>query len=153
MHTCLAMVVSESSFGVYVCLRRPAGLHCNQRSWFNVSSDEALVVVRRHLVNRIFSRLQKLSEKGSLHFLCVFRKSFSRRLALRGWADVGLWVAVCFLAKISVHRPSCKTTFARLTQSQAVSQSFRVFITFRSMRDGTLFHFSKHFFCTKLPLP
>ena len=32
MHTCLAMVVSESSFGVYVCLRRPAGLHRNQRS-------------------------------------------------------------------------------------------------------------------------
>ena len=34
MHTCLAMVVSESSFGVYVCLRRPAGLHRNQRSCF-----------------------------------------------------------------------------------------------------------------------
>ena len=32
MHTCLEMVVSESSFGVYVCLRRPAGLHRNQRS-------------------------------------------------------------------------------------------------------------------------
>ena len=32
MHSCLAMVVSESSFGVYVCLRRPAGLHRNQRS-------------------------------------------------------------------------------------------------------------------------
>ena len=26
------MVVSESSFGVYLCLRRPAGLHRNQRS-------------------------------------------------------------------------------------------------------------------------
>ena len=45
-----------------------------------------------------------------------------------GWADVGLWVAVCFLAKIflHVHRPTGKTTFARLTQSQAISQSFRV---------------------------
>ena len=32
MHTCLAMIVSESSFGVYVCLSRPAGLHRNQRS-------------------------------------------------------------------------------------------------------------------------
>ena len=57
--------------------------------------------------------------------------------------DVGLWVAVFFLAKISFHRPTCKTTFARLTQSQAISQSFRVFITFRSMRDTTFFHFSK----------
>ena len=65
---------------------------------------------------------------------------------MRGWADVGLWVAVCFLAKIALHRPTCKTTFARLTQSQAISQSFRVFITFRSKRDTTFFHFSKLFF-------
>ena len=65
--------------------------------------------------------------------------------------DVGLWVpvAVCFLAKISFHRPTRKPTFARLTQSQAISQSFRVFITFRSMRDTTFFHFSKLIFCTK----
>ena len=63
-----------------------------------------------------------------------------------GWADVGLWVAVCFLAKISLHRSTCKTTFARLTQSQAISQqSFCVFISFRSMRDTTFFHFSKLF--------
>ena len=66
--------------------------------------------------------------------------------AKRGWADVGLWVAVYFLAKISSHRPTCKTTFARLTQSQAISQSFRVFISFRSRRDTTFFHFSKLFF-------
>ena len=26
------MVMSESSFGAYVCLRRPAGLHRNERS-------------------------------------------------------------------------------------------------------------------------
>ena len=65
---------------------------------------------------------------------------------MRGWADVGLWVAVCFLAKNSLHRPTCKTTFARLTQSQAISKSFRVFITFRSMRGTTFFHFSKLFF-------
>ena len=63
-----------------------------------------------------------------------------------GWADVGLWVPVCFLAKISLLRSTCKTTFARLTQSQAISQSFRVFISFRSMRDTTSFHFSKLFF-------
>ena len=63
-----------------------------------------------------------------------------------GWADVGLWVAVCFLAKISLHRPICKTTFARLTQSQAISQSFHVFIAFRSRRDTIFFHFSKLFF-------
>ena len=53
---------------------------------------------------------------------------------------------MCFRAKISLHRPTCKTTFARLTQSQAIWQSFRVFTTFRSMRDTTLFHFSKLFF-------
>ena len=62
------------------------------------------------------------------------------------WADVGLWVAVCFLAKISLQRPTCKTTFASLTQSQAISQSFRVFISFSSIRDTTFFHFSKLFF-------
>ena len=67
--------------------------------------------------------------------------------AERGWPDVGLWVAVCFLAKISSHRPTCKTTFARarLTQSQAILQSFRVIISFRSRRDTTFFHFSKLF--------
>ena len=59
--------------------------------------------------------------------------------AERGWADVGLWVAVCSLAKISSQRPTCKTTFARLTQSQAISQSFHVFISFRSRRDTTFF--------------
>ena len=62
-----------------------------------------------------------------------------------GWADVGLWVAVCFLAKISLHRSTCKSTFARLTQSLTISQSFRVFISSRSMRDTTFFHFSKLF--------
>ena len=67
-------------------------------------------------------------------------------VTMRGWADVGLWVAVRILAKISLHRPTCKTTFARLTQSQAISQSIRVFIFFRSMRDRTFFHFSKLFF-------
>ena len=36
-----------------------------------------------------------------------------------------------------------------MTQSQAISQSFRVFISFRSMRDTTFFHFSKLIFCTK----
>ena len=61
-----------------------------------------------------------------------------------GWADVSLWVAVCFLAKISLHRPTCKSTFARLTQSQAISQSFRVFISYQW--DTTFFHFSKLFF-------
>ena len=70
-----------------------------------------------------------------------------------GWANVGLWVAVCFLAKISLHRSTCKTTFARLTQSQAISQSFRVFISFRSMRDTTFFSFFETLFDTKLPFP
>ena len=70
----------------------------------------------------------------------------SSRSLCGGWADVGLWVAVCFLAKISLLRPTCKTTLARTTQSQAISQSFRVFISFRSIRDTTFFHFSKLFF-------
>ena len=74
-------------------------------------------------------------------------------VTMRGWADVRLWVAVCFLAKISLHRPTCKTTFVRLTQSQAISQSFRVFITFRSMRDTTFFSFFETLFYTKLPFP
>ena len=59
---------------------------------------------------------------------------------------------MCFLEKIFLHRPTCKTTFARLTQSQAISQSFRVFITFRPMRDTTVFIF-KTLFYTKLPFP
>ena len=42
--------------------------------------------------------------------------------------------------------------FARLTQSQAISQSFRVFITFRSMRDTTFFHFFETHFLYKIPL-
>ena len=65
-----------------------------------------------------------------------------------GRADVGLWVAVCFLANISLDLdwPASKTTFARLTQSKAISQSLRVFITFRSMRDTTFFQISKLFF-------
>ena len=53
---------------------------------------------------------------------------------------------MCFLSKISLHRFTSKSTFARLTQSEAISQSFRVFISFRSMRDTTSFQFSKLFF-------
>ena len=49
-------------------------------------------------------------------------------VTMRGWADVGLWVAVCFLAKISLHRP--KTTFARLTVTGNLAVN-SVFITFR----------------------
>ena len=54
-------------------------------------------------------------------------------------------VGSCVLPGEDSHRPTCKTTFARLTQSQAISQSFRVFISFRSMRDTTFFHFLKLF--------
>ena len=48
-------------------------------------------------------------------------------VTLRRWADVGLR-AVCVQAEISLRRPS---TFARLTQSQAISQS----IAFSSLWD------------------
>ena len=45
-----------------------------------------------------------------------------------------------------LHWPTCKTTFVRLTQSQAISKSFRVFITFRSMRVTAFFSFFKTLF-------
>ena len=63
-----------------------------------------------------------------------------------GWADVGLWVAVCFLAKISLHRRTCKTTFARLTQSQAISQSFPLSSLSDQGEIRLFFNFSKLFF-------
>ena len=59
---------------------------------------------------------------------------------MRGWAEVGLWVAVCFLAKISLHMHRPKTMFAPLTQSHAISQSFSRFHHFQ-MRDTNKFHF------------
>ena len=62
-------------------------------------------------------------------------------VTMGGGADVALSVAVCFLAKISLHRPTCKTTFACLTQSQAIPQSFREFITLTSMRKTNKFLF------------
>ena len=63
--------------------------------------------------------------------------------AERGWADVGLWVAVCFLAKISSHRPTCQTTLhARHSHWQSRSHfafsslshqgEIRLFFIFRS---------------------
>ena len=68
-------------------------------------------------------------------------------LTMWGWADVGLWVAVCFLAKISLHRPTCKTMFAPLTPSHPISQSFRVFITFQiNERYDLFFIFRNSFF-------
>ena len=83
---CLRFFESESSFGAYVCHRRPGGS-----------------MATSHLVRCV----------------CVIV------VTKRRWADVGLWVAaasaVCVLAKISFRRPT--TTFARLTQSQAISQS------------------------------
>ena len=106
----LELVESESSFGAYVCHRRPGG---------SLATSD---LVRCMCV-----------------CMCVIVVIWAE------WADVGLWVAVCFLAKISLQRPTCKTTFASLTQSQAISQSFRVFISCRSMRVATFFHFSKLF--------
>ena len=106
----LALVESESSFGAYVCHRRPEG---------SIAISDLVRVCT---------------------CMCVIV------VTMRGRGDVGLWVAVCFLAKISLHRPTCKTTFARLTQSQAISKSFRVFITVRSMRDTTFFIFRNSFF-------
>ena len=88
-------------------------------------------------------------------FLTIIRCMCVIVVTMRGWEGLSISACGCFLAKISSHRPTCKTTFARLTQShsQAISQSFHVFLTFRSMRDTTFSHFSKLFFCTKLPFP
>ena len=108
---CLRFFESESSFGAYVCHRRPGGS-----------------MATSHLVGVCVS---------SWHMWV-------------GWADVGLRVAVCFLAKISLHRRTCKTTFARLTQSQAISQSFRAFISFRWRRDTTFFFIVETLFYTKI---
>ena len=90
----LAMAVSESNSGAYVCHRRP-------------------VVFHRH--QRLLS--------GAYECWCVIV------VTIRRWADVGLWVSVCVLSKILFRWPT--TTFARLTQSQAISQS----IAFSSLSD------------------
>ena len=75
------------------------------------------------------------------------------RLTMRGWGDVGLWVAVCFLAKISFYRPTWKP---RLHAWHSHRQSWSHF-AFSSLSDQweirLFFHFSKLFFCTKLPFP
>ena len=95
-----------------------------------------------------FSSLSDLWEKQLFfHFSELLYQVYVIMATMRGWVDVGLGAVVCSLAKISLHRPWCKTTFARLTQSQAISQSFRVFITFLVQGEIRLFfHFSKLFF-------
>ena len=69
-------------------------------------------------------------------------------VTMRGWADVGLWVAVGFLAKISLHRPTCKTTFARFTQSQAISQSISFSSLSAQWEIRLFFSFFETLFCT-----
>ena len=54
------------------------------------------------------------------------------------WSDVGLWVAACFQAKISVHIYNHVCTIDTVTGNLAVNS---VFITFRSMRETKKFHF------------
>ena len=63
---------------------------------------------------------------------------------LRRWADTGLCVAVCILAKKFLRRP--KTTFACLTQSQAISQSIAFLSLLRSMRGTNKFYLFFRFF-------
>ena len=59
-------------------------------------------------------------------------------------------VAVCLLTKISLHMHRPKTMFARLTQSQAISQSFSRFHHFeineRYEQVSLFFHIAKLFF-------
>ena len=59
-------------------------------------------------------------------------------VTMRGWSDVGLWVAVCSLAKIFVHIYNHVCTIDTVTGNLAVNS---VFITFRSMRETQKFHF------------
>ena len=81
--------------------------------------------------------------------LCIKSEHCSYH-AISAWSGDWHVGAVCFLAKISLHRP--KTTFRRLTRSQAISQS----IAFSSLSDQweiRLFFIFRSFFCTKLPFP
>ena len=59
-------------------------------------------------------------------------------VTMSGWSDVGLWVAVCFLAKISVHIYNLICTIDTVTGNLAVNS---VFITFRWMRETKKFRF------------
>ena len=74
-------------------------------------------------------------------------------VTMRGWSEVGLWIALCFLAKISVHKYILARLIDTVTGNLAVNS---VFITFRSMRETKKFHFFSFFktlFYTKLPFP
>ena len=77
-------------------------------------------------------------------------------VTMRGWAGVGLWVAVCFLAKISLHRPTCKTTFARFKwHSHRQSRSHFVFSSLSDQvtakqREIRLFFIFRNFFLYKI---
>ena len=68
---------------------------------------------------------------------------------MRGWADVGLWVAVSFLVKISLHRPTSKTTFARLTQSHDNLAVISRFFNFQIKESYDFFSFFETLFLYK----
>ena len=74
----LALVQSESSFGAYVCHRRPAGLHSDQRSCYVLSSS-------CHLVTPLIY----------IHF-CVWLGLFVDR-----WKLKEVWYAPDFLSNCS----------------------------------------------------
>ena len=69
-------------------------------------------------------------------FVCVIV------VTMRGWSDVGLWVALCFLAKVSVRIYNHVCTIDTVTGNLAVNS---VFITFRSMKETKKFHFFSFF--------
>ena len=54
------------------------------------------------------------------------------------------------LQEPDTYKATARATFARLTQSQAISQSFRAFISFRSRRDTTFFSFFENSFLYKI---
>ena len=122
------------------------------RTWRSHNSDATMHHTFQIVLERVPVDLKRLAFSFSVAYLKMAGATRPKRRALQKW------LLVWWDKYISNEYPArtyseCKTTFARLTQSQAISQSFCVFISFTSRRDTTFFHFSKLFFYTKLPFP
>ena len=69
--------------------------------------------------------------------------------AFRPWNNVGLWVAVCFLAKIFLHRPTCEATFAHW-HSHRQSRSHFAFSSLSDQWEIRLFFIFRNSFLYKI---
>ena len=77
-------------------------------------------------------------------------------VTMRGWADVSLWVAVCFLAKISLHWLHVKPRLhAWHSTSHGQSRRYFAFPSLSDQWERRLFFIFETVFYTKLlfPLP